>query len=67
MQLLYHCNVGPPFLEAGQPGLAPDPGDVAADAAGRRGDRHVRDLRPADAGFAEQVYCYELLADAAGT
>ena len=34
MQMLYHCNLGPPFLEAGSRVLAPVPRDGAAHARG---------------------------------
>jgi hypothetical protein len=66
MQLLYHCNFGPPLLEAGSRVL------VAI------GEMAPRDARAADglatwdtfggpaAGFAEQVYYFDVLGDTAG-
>ena len=66
MMLLYHCNLGPPFLEAGSRRRGADPRGVADQRPGRRGDRHAGRLRRPTAGFAEQVYCFDLLADACG-
>ncbi|MCI0334449.1 MAG: aldose 1-epimerase family protein [Planctomycetes bacterium] len=66
MQLLYHCNLGPPFLEAGSRVVAPFR-EVAP--IGKRAAEGIDTLDtyagPAP-GFAEQVYCYDLLGDAAG-
>jgi len=66
MQLLYHCNIGPPFLEAGSRVLAPirEMAPLTARAA-EAIDTYDTYPGPA-AGFAEQVYCYDLLADGAG-
>jgi hypothetical protein len=66
MQILYHCNLGPPFLEAGSRVVAPI--------------RELAPLTPRAAesmdtfdtyagptpGFAEQVYCYDVLGDPGG-
>jgi hypothetical protein len=66
MQLLYHCNIGPPFLEAGSRVVAPirEMAPLTPRAA-ESIDTHDTYTGPM-AGFAEQVYGYDLLADAAG-
>jgi hypothetical protein len=67
MQLLYHCQFGPPFLEAGSKVRSPT-GVVAP-----RDERAAVDMAsyesytgPAAGAYSEQVYYYELLADAKG-
>jgi galactose mutarotase-like enzyme len=66
MQLLYHINFGPPILEAGAQIVAPVkemvPRTDHAAAANSSWDRYSAP-QPA---FAEQVYFFNLLADAAG-
>ena len=62
MQMLYHCNFGSPFLEAGSRVLAPVR-EMAPQTPRRRGRRFLRNLRAPTVGFAEQVYLYDLLAD----
>ena len=64
LQLLYHTNVGRPFLDAGAEFVA------AADVVAPRDDRaaegidgYPRYLGPTP-GYAEQVYYYSLLTDA---
>lgn len=66
MQLLYHCNVGQPFLEAGSRIVAPirEVSPISARAA--EGIDTLEAYAGPTTGFAEQVYCYDLLADAAG-
>jgi hypothetical protein len=66
LQLLYHCNVGPPFLEAGSRLVAPfrEVSPISARAA--EGIDTLEFYAGPVAGFAEQVYCYDLLGDAAG-
>lgn len=66
LQMLYHCNVGPPFLEAGSRFVAPirEMAPLTPRAA-ESIDTHDTYAGPV-AGFAEQVYCYDLLPDAAG-
>jgi hypothetical protein len=63
MEMLYHCNVGPPFLEAGSRMVAPIR-ELAplTDHAASSIDTYDTYAGPT-AGFAEQVYCYDLLAD----
>src|SRR5207253_1627577 len=64
MQLLYHCNIGPPFLEAGSRIVAPIREMAPLTPRAAEGiDTHDTYLGPT-VGFTEQVYCYDLLADA---
>ncbi len=66
LQLLYHCNLGPPFLEAGSRLLAPVRELAPQTPRAAEGiDTHDIYAGPV-AGFAEQVYLYDLLADARG-
>ena len=66
MQLLYHCNLGPPFLEAGSRVLAPIREMAPQTPRAAEGiDTHETYAGPV-VGFAEQVYLYDLLADARG-
>ena len=66
MQLLYHCNVGPPFLEAGSRVAVPIREMSPLTPRAAEGiDTYETYARPA-AGFAEQVYCYDLLTDGPG-
>src|SRR5262249_244904 len=66
MQLLYHCNVGPPFLEAGSRIRAPIK-EMAPPTPGAAAGIDTFDTYAAPTtGFAEQVYLYELLPDATG-
>jgi hypothetical protein len=66
MQLLYHCNLGPPLATAG--GRFHTPVDemwpMTAHAAGGIGEYPV--VAGPRAGFAEQVYCFRPAHDAAG-
>ncbi|MCI0458965.1 MAG: aldose 1-epimerase family protein [Gemmataceae bacterium] len=66
MQLLYHCNVGPPFLEAGSRVLVPTREMAPKTPRAAEGvDTYDAYLGPT-VGYAEQVYCYDPLADPAG-
>jgi hypothetical protein len=66
MQLLYHCNFGRPFLEAGSRVLAPIREMAPQTPRAAEGiDTHETCAGPV-AGFAEQVYLYDLLADTRG-
>jgi len=66
MQLLYHCNLGPPFLEAGSRVLAPIREMAPQTPRAAEGiDTHETCAGPL-VGFAEQVYLYDLLADSRG-
>ncbi len=66
LQLLYHCNLGPPFLEAGSRVLAPirEMAPLTPRAA-ESIDTHETYLGPT-VGYTEQVYGYDLLADGRG-
>jgi hypothetical protein len=66
VQMLYHCNVGPPFLEAGSRMIAPVRQLAPRDPRAAEGmDTYDSYLGPT-AGYAEQVYYYDLLANGAG-
>jgi hypothetical protein len=66
MQMLYHVNVGPPFLEAGSRVLAPIREMAPLTARAAQGIDTYETYAGPTTGFAEQVYAYELLADAHG-
>src|SRR5947209_2602876 len=66
MQMLYHCNVGPPFLEAGSRVAAPIRELAPLTPRAAEGMDTVETYAGPSAGFAEQVYCYDLLADEGG-
>src|SRR5581483_10899920 len=66
MQLLYHCNLGPPFLEAGSRVVGPIKEVSPISARAAEGIDTLDTYAGPHAGFAEQVYCYELLNDAGG-
>jgi hypothetical protein len=66
MQLLYHCNQGAPFLEAGSRVVAPIKEMSPISSRAAEGIDTFDAYAGPTAGFAEQVYCYELLPDAAG-
>lgn len=66
MQLLYHCNLGPPLLESGSRIAMPirEVSPISPRAA--EGIDTLDTYAGPTTGFAEQVYCCDLLADAAG-
>lgn len=66
MQLLYHCNLGQPFLEAGSRVVAPIREVAPISKRAAEGIDTLETYAGPVAGFAEQVYCYDLLGDAAG-
>jgi hypothetical protein len=66
MQLLYHCNVGPPFLEAGSRVVVPLREMAPLTPRAAEGIATYDTYPGPAAGFAEQVYCYDPLADGAG-
>jgi hypothetical protein len=66
MQLLYHCNLGPPFLEAGGRVLVPIREMAPLTARAAEGIDTYETYAPPTPGFAEQVYVYEPVADAKG-
>jgi Domain of unknown function (DUF4432) len=66
MQILYHCNLGPPFLEAGSRVVAPIR-ELAPLTPRAAESMDTFDTYPGPTpGFAEQVYCYNLLEDSGG-
>lgn len=66
MQLLYHCNVGPPFLEGGSRTVLPIREMAPRDLRSAEGiDTYDTYLGPTT-GYKEEAYWYEPLADAAG-
>ena len=65
-QLLYHCNMGPPFLEAGSRVVAPIRELAPLTPRAAEGIETFETYAGPTPGFAEQVYAYDLLADASG-
>jgi hypothetical protein len=66
VQLLYHCNVGPPLLEAGSRVLVPLRELAPKDGRAAEGMATYDTYGGPATGFAEQVYLYDPLADAGG-
>jgi len=66
MQLLYHCNLGPPFLEAGSRVVAPIREVAPINKRAAEGIDTLETYAGPVTGFAEQVCCYDLLSDAGG-
>src|SRR5204862_1828458 len=66
VQMLYHCNIGRPFLEAGSRVVAPIRAMAALTPRAAEGIDTFDTYKGPAAGFAEQVYAYDLLADKAG-
>jgi uncharacterized protein DUF4432 len=66
LQLLYHCNLGAPLLEAGSRVVVPirEVSPISDRAA--EGMDTLETCAGPVAGFAEQVYCYDPAADASG-
>lgn len=66
MQLLYHCNLGPPFLGPGSRVLVPVREMAPLTPRAAEGiDTYETYAKPTP-GFAEQVYVYDPVADARG-
>jgi hypothetical protein len=65
-QLLYHFNVGLPLLDAGSEVVAPVKEVVARTAREAEAIGTWNRFAKAEAGFAEQVYFFNLLADGRG-
>lgn len=66
LQLLYHINIGKPFLDGGANVLVPSSAVSPRDARAAEGiDEHNRYLPPTP-GYAEQVYYFDPLANDAG-
>src|SRR5262249_21137454 len=66
MQLLYHCNVGPPFLEGGSRVVVPVREMAPLTVRAAEGIDTFDTYAGPQAGFAEQVYAYDLVADPVG-
>jgi hypothetical protein len=66
MQMLYHCNIGPPFLEAGSRVVIPIHEMAPQTARAAEGIDTFDSYTGPTTGFAEQVYCYDPLADSSG-
>jgi hypothetical protein len=65
-QMLYHCNVGPPFLGPGSRVVAPVREMSPMTPRAAEGIDTFDTYAAPQAGFAEQVYAYHLLPDANG-
>ena len=66
MQLLYHCNLGQPLLEAGSRVALPIREIAPINARAAEGIDTLETYAGPTTGFAEQVYCCDLLGDAGG-
>jgi hypothetical protein len=66
MEMLYHLNVGPPFLEAGSRMVTPIRELAPLTARAAEGIDTFDTYAGPTAGYTEQVYVYDPLADAAG-
>jgi hypothetical protein len=66
LQMLYHCNVGLPFLEAGSRLVAPIRAMAPQTPRAAEGIDTFDTYGGPTTGFAEQVYLYDLLADGHG-
>lgn len=64
LQLLYHTNVGPPFLEAGASLLCPARTVVPRDARAAEDIEDFATYLGPTPGYAEQVYYFDPIADA---
>jgi hypothetical protein len=63
IQLLYHCNFGPPYLEEGSRFVAPIKAACPRNARAVEGLGHFDTYTGPEPGFAEQVYFFELHGD----
>jgi hypothetical protein len=66
MQLLYHCNLGQPLLEAGSRIAMPIREVAPISPRAAEGIDTLDAFTGPMPGFSEQVYCCDLLGDAAG-
>jgi hypothetical protein len=66
MQMLYHCNVGPPFLGPGSRVVAPVREMAPLTPRAAEGIDTFDTYGPPVVGFAEQVYAYDLLGEGGG-
>jgi hypothetical protein len=63
LQVLYHWNFGPPWLEEGGVARAPASAVAPRDARAVEGIDGFDTYGPPEPGFAEQVYFFELIGD----
>jgi galactose mutarotase-like enzyme len=63
VELLYHCNFGPPFVEEGSQVVAPIRKVAPRDDAAAAGIDTLSTIGAPAAGFKEQVFYYDLLPD----
>jgi hypothetical protein len=66
MQLLYHCNLGQPLLEAGSRIAMPIREVAPISPRAAEGMNTLETFTGPMPGFSEQVYCCDLLGDAGG-
>jgi hypothetical protein len=66
MQLLYHCNIGPPFLEAGGRLIVPFHEVVPLTPRAAEGIDTFETYAGPVAGYSEQNYAYDPLGDSHG-
>jgi len=66
LQILYHCNLGQPLLEAGSRVVAPIREAAPLTPRAAEGMETLETYAGPHPGFAEQVYAYDLLADPSG-
>jgi hypothetical protein len=66
MQFLYHCNIGPPFLEAGSRVVAPIREMAPQTSRAAEGIDTYDTYAGPTTGYSEQVYLYHLHGDASG-
>jgi hypothetical protein len=66
MQLLYHCNVGAPFLEGGSRVVLPFREMAPRDARAAEGMETYETYAAPTTGYAEQVYYYDPQVDPQG-
>lgn len=66
VQMLYHCNYGPPFLEEGARLIAPVKEVAPRDPRAAEGVKEFDVFGPPEAGFVEQVYFIKLAGDRDG-
>ncbi len=60
LEILYHCNFGPPHLEKGASFVAAAETVVPRNARAAEGIASYTEYGPPEPGFAEQVYLFEL-------
>lgn len=66
LELLYHCNLGPPFLEAGSRVLVPIAELAPLTARAAEDIDTFETYRAPTPGYSEQVYVYDPIGDGAG-